>query len=176
MFERFTDRARRVLVLAQEETRTSTMSFIDTRHLLAGLLREGEGIGAKSLIAADIKVEDIQATYAAPGEAPVGSPPFTPEVKKCLEYGLRQALEFGHSYIGTEHLLLAMIRVPETDDLFSTLNVNKIGLRTLTLEMMGFPPSPQKCPHVFERVTPSGIGIAISKNNFCPSCGEALIS
>ncbi|MDA8075713.1 MAG: NDP-hexose 4-ketoreductase, partial [Actinomycetota bacterium] len=118
MFERFTDRARRVLGLAQEEARLLGHSFIGTEHILLGLLHEGEGIAAKALeslgitlTAAREKVEEIVGVAA--GNTPSGSPPFTPRAKKVLELSLREALQLGHSFIGTEHMLLGLVREGE---------------------------------------------------------------
>jgi len=114
MFERFTDRARRVLVLAQEEARLLNHSFIGTEHILLGLIHENEGVAAQALLRCDITVETtrraVEETVGGTGEHPSGSPPFTPRVKKVLELALREALQLGHSYIGTEHLLLGLIR------------------------------------------------------------------
>ena len=117
VFERFTDRARRVLVLAQEEARELRHNFIGTEHLLLGLLAEGEGVAAKALESLEIGIEDLRAKVGeavGPSESqPTGSPPFTPRAKKVLELGLRQALQLGHNYIGTEHILLGLLREGE---------------------------------------------------------------
>src|ERR1019366_10768393 len=117
MFERFTDRARRVLVLAQEEARLQNHSYIGTEHILLGLIHEEEGIAAHALLRCGITVESarraVEETVGAGGELPGGSPPFTPRAKKVLELSLREALQLGHSYIGTEHILLGLIREGE---------------------------------------------------------------
>ncbi|MDA8381020.1 MAG: ATP-dependent Clp protease ATP-binding subunit [Actinomycetota bacterium] len=117
MFERFTDRARRVLVLAQEEARLLNHSFIGTEHILLGLIHEGEGVAAKALeslgISLDAVREKVEETIGPAGAAPPGSPPFTPRAKKVLELSLREALQLGHSYIGTEHMLLGLVREGE---------------------------------------------------------------
>jgi ATP-dependent Clp protease ATP-binding subunit ClpC len=114
MFERFTDRARRVLVLAQEEARILNHSFIGTEHILLGLIDENEGVAARALLRCGITLEAtrdaVEEAVGAPGVSPSGSPPFTPRVKRVLELSLREALQFSHSYIGTEHLLLGLIR------------------------------------------------------------------
>jgi ATP-dependent Clp protease ATP-binding subunit ClpC len=114
MFERFTDRARRVLVLAQEEARLQNHSYIGTEHILLGLIHEEEGIAAHAFLRCGITVETarraVEETVGAGAEPPGGSPPFTPRAKKVLELSLREALQLGHSYIGTEHLLLGLIR------------------------------------------------------------------
>lgn len=126
MFERFTDRSRRVLVLAQEEARLLGHSFIGTEHILLGLIHEEEGIAAHALMRCGITIEAtrraVEDTAGAAGEPPSGSPPFTPSVKKVLELSLREALQFGHSYIGTEHLLLGLIR--ESDGVAVTIIQN----------------------------------------------------
>jgi len=115
MFERFTDRARRVLVLAQDEARLLGHSFIGTEHLLLGLIHEGRGVAAKALgslgITLDAARDKVEETRA---RGPVvGSPPFTSRAKKVLELSLRAALEHQHNYIGTEHLLLGLVREGE---------------------------------------------------------------
>ncbi|HET7487530.1 MAG TPA: Clp protease N-terminal domain-containing protein [Acidimicrobiales bacterium] len=114
MFERFTDRARRVLVLANEESRLLNHNFIGTEHILLGLLDEGEGVAAKALESAGVSPEaarDVVEEIIGPARSPVtGSPPFTPRAKHVLELSLREALALGHNYIGTEHLLLGVIR------------------------------------------------------------------
>lgn len=117
MFERFTDRARRVVVLAQEEARMLNHNYIGTEHILLGLLHEGEGIAAKALEALNISLdavrEQVQEIIGQGQQAPSGHIPFTPRAKKVLEYSLREALQLGHSYIGTEHILLGLIREGE---------------------------------------------------------------
>jgi ATP-dependent Clp protease ATP-binding subunit ClpA len=116
MFERFTDRARRVLVMAQEEARVLGHGFIGTEHLLLGLVAEGEGVGAKALAAVGVDLADVRARVLAvvPSGGTVDGPaPFTPRSKKVLEMSLREALQLGHNYIGTEHLLLGLLRERE---------------------------------------------------------------
>jgi ATP-dependent Clp protease ATP-binding subunit ClpC len=117
VFERFTDRARRVLVLAQEEARLLNHSFIGTEHILLGLIHEGEGLAAKALESLGISLEavreKVEETIGPAGTAPTGSPPFTPRAKKVLELSLREALQLGHNYIGTEHMLLGLVREGE---------------------------------------------------------------
>ena len=117
MFERFTEKARRVVVYAQEEARMLNQNYIGTEHLLLGLIREQDGIAAKALESLDISVEDVRqqveeligrGTYV-----PTGHIPFTPRAKKVLELSLREALQLGHNYIGTEHVLLGLIREGE---------------------------------------------------------------
>lgn len=117
MFERFTDRARRVVVLAQEEARLLNHNYIGTEHILLGLIHEGEGVAAKALESLDISLEAVRAQVeeiiGQGGSAPSGHIPFTPRAKKVLELSLREALQLGHTYIGTEHILLGLIREGE---------------------------------------------------------------
>src|SRR3954454_22921485 len=117
MFERFTDRARRVVVLAQEEARMLNHNYIGTEHILLGLIHEGEGVAAKALesmnISLDAVREQVQEIIGPGQAAPTGHIPFTPRAKKVLELSLREALQLGHNYIGTEHILLGLIREGE---------------------------------------------------------------
>jgi ATP-dependent Clp protease ATP-binding subunit ClpC len=117
MFERFTDRARRVVVLAQEEARMLNHNYIGTEHILLGLIHEGEGVAAKALesmnISLDAVREQVQEIIGQGQAAPTGHIPFTPRAKKVLELSLREALQLGHNYIGTEHILLGLIREGE---------------------------------------------------------------
>jgi ATP-dependent Clp protease ATP-binding subunit ClpA len=114
MFERFTDRARRVVPLAQEEAKRLDHNYIGTEHLLLGLIREGEGVAAKALeslgISLDAVRQQVKEIIGRGQQAPSGHMPFTPRAKKVLELSLREALQLGHDYIGTEHLLLGLIR------------------------------------------------------------------
>ncbi|MBW3561320.1 MAG: ATP-dependent Clp protease ATP-binding subunit, partial [Actinobacteria bacterium] len=117
MFERFTDRARRVVVLAQEEARMLNHNYIGTEHILLGLIHEGEGVAAKALESMNISLqavrEQVQEIIGRGQTAPSGHIPFTPRAKKVLELSLREALQLGHNYIGTEHILLGLIREGE---------------------------------------------------------------
>ncbi len=117
MFERFTDRARRVIVLAQEEARMLNHNYIGTEHILLGLIHEGEGVAAKAMeslgISLDAVREQVQEIIGRGQQAPSGHIPFTPRAKKVLELSLREALQLGHNYIGTEHILLGLIREGE---------------------------------------------------------------
>jgi len=115
VFERFTERARQVVVLAQGEARALKHNYIGTEHLLLGLLREEEGLAARVLESLDITVEEVRAQVARivghGDEAPTASQiPFTPRAKKVLELALREAMSLGHNYIGTEHILLGIVR------------------------------------------------------------------
>ncbi len=117
MFERFTDRARRVVVLAQEEARMLNHNYIGTEHILLGLIHEGEGVAAKALESMGISLEAVREQVGAiigQGQhAPSGHIPFTPRAKKVLELSLREGLQLGHDYIGTEHILLGLVREGE---------------------------------------------------------------
>ena len=117
MFERFTDRARRVVVLAQEEARMLNHNYIGTEHILLGLIHEGEGVAAKALESLGISLEAVRAQVeeiiGQGQQAPSVHIPFTPRAKKVLELSLREALQLGHNYIGTEHILLGLIREGE---------------------------------------------------------------
>ena len=128
MFERFTDRARRVVVLAQEEARMLEHNYIGTEHILLGLLHEGEGVAAQALEKLGVPLDDARARVEkiiGRGEsAPVSHIPFTPRAKKVLELSLRESQSLGHNYIGTEHLLLGLVREGE-------------GVAAKVLEIMG---------------------------------------
>ncbi|HMC51383.1 MAG TPA: Clp protease N-terminal domain-containing protein [Acidimicrobiales bacterium] len=114
MFERFTDRARRVLVLAQEESRLLDHDSIGAEHIFLGLIQEGGGLAARALeslgIPLSVAREKVQRSTGRGGAVPKGPPPFTPQAKKVLELSLREALQLGHNYIGTEHMLLGLVR------------------------------------------------------------------
>jgi ATP-dependent Clp protease ATP-binding subunit ClpC len=117
VFERFTDRARRVVVLAQEEARMLNHNYIGTEHILLGLARERDGVAAKALDSLNIRLDavrrEVEEIIGQGQAAPTGHIPFTPRAKKVLELSLREALQLGHNYIGTEHILLGLIREGE---------------------------------------------------------------
>ncbi|WP_010534270.1 ATP-dependent Clp protease ATP-binding subunit [Brachybacterium squillarum] len=117
MFERFTDRARRVVVLAQDEARLLNHNYIGTEHILLGLIHENEGVGAKALEALGVTLdavrEQVRDIIGEGNQTPSGHIPFTPRAKKVLELSLREALQLGHNYIGTEHILLGLLREGE---------------------------------------------------------------
>jgi ATP-dependent Clp protease ATP-binding subunit ClpC len=140
MFERFTDRSRRVVVLAQEAARTLNHNYIGTEHLLLGLLHEGEGVAASalralgvSLDAARQQVEDVVGTGTS---APAGSIPFTPRAKRVLELSLREALRLGHNFIGTEHILLGLLREGDGTavQVLTRLGVSASGVRAQVVD------------------------------------------
>jgi hypothetical protein len=114
MFQRFTDRARRVVVLAQEEARLLRHNYVGTEHLLLGLLQDGEGVAARALeslgISREAARQQVEQIIGQGQQAPGGHIPFTPRAKKVLELSLREALALGHNYVGTEHILLGMLR------------------------------------------------------------------
>jgi ATP-dependent Clp protease ATP-binding subunit ClpC len=117
VFERFTDRARRVVVFAQEEARLLNHNYIGTEHVLLGLVREGEGVAAQALTSMGIGLDavrgQVEKIIGQGQAAPTGHIPFTPRAKKVLELSLREALQLGHNYIGTEHILLGLLREGE---------------------------------------------------------------
>ena len=117
MFERFTESARRVLTFAKEEACLLNHPFIGTEHILLGLIDEGEGVGARALEALGVSGEavrgKVEEEVGLPGTSPTSSPPFTPRAKKVLELALREALALNHSSIGTEHILLGLVREGE---------------------------------------------------------------
>jgi ATP-dependent Clp protease ATP-binding subunit ClpC len=113
MFERFTDRARRVVVMAQEEARMLNHTYVGTEHILLGLLREGEGLAAKALeslgISLDTVRQQVEEIIGHGEHTPPGHIPFTPRAKKVLELSLAESVQLGHEYVGTEHILLGLI-------------------------------------------------------------------
>lgn len=117
MFERFTDRARRVVTLSQEEARLLSHNYIGTEHILLGLVHESEGVAGKALEALGIKLDEIRTSVEEKigrgADSPPGHIPFTPRAKRVLELSLREALQLGHNYIGTEHILLGLVREGE---------------------------------------------------------------
>jgi hypothetical protein len=146
VFERFTDRSRQVLVFAQEEAVLLHHNFLGTEHILLGLVREGEGPAARALaslgITLDATRESVRQTIGPAGSAPSGSPPFTPRSKKVLELSLREALQLGHNYIGTEHLLLGLVREGEgvAVQVLQALGASPERVRERVVEIVGNPP------------------------------------
>ena len=146
VFERFTDRARQAVVLAQEEARILNHDYIGTEHILLGLVHEGDGVAARALLALDISLESIREQVEAVigrGQAGRGGGadhiPFTPRAKKVLELSLREALQFGHNYIGTEHILLGLLR--EGDgvgaQVLGRLGADLNGVRQAVMALLG---------------------------------------
>jgi ATP-dependent Clp protease ATP-binding subunit ClpC len=163
VFERFTDRARRVLVLSQEEARLLNHSFIGTEHFLLGLLHEGEGIGAKVLAEAGVTLEavreKVEETIGSSGTSPVPNPPYTPRSKRILELALREALSLGNNWIGTEHLLLGLIREGEgvAAQVLVSLGVDLATLRGSVLRLMKDIPPPVPPREPLQQPTPDEI-------------------
>src|ERR1700733_8829931 len=151
MFERFTDRARRVVVLAQEEARMLNHNYIGTEHILLGLIHEGEGVGAKALESLGISLEavrqQVEEIIGQGQQVPSEEVPFTPRAKKGLELSLGEALQLGHTYIGTEHILLGLIR--EGDGVAAQVlvklgaNLNQVRQQVITL-VSGHQPQPDR--------------------------------
>ena len=142
MFERFTDRARRVLAYAQEEARDLDHAFIGTEHILLGLIREGDGVAAKALDALGVSYDVVRAKVTAMTELATNtssnSPAFTSRAKKVLEMSLREALELHHSYIGTEHILLGLVRQSDGSAvrILDDLGVEMSDIRTQVVQLM----------------------------------------
>ena len=143
MFERFTDRARRVVVLAQEEARMLNHNYIGTEHILLGLIHEGEGVAAKALESLGISLEavrqQVEEIIGQGQQAPSGHIPFTPRAKKVLELSLREALQLGHNYIGTEHILLGLIHEGEVvaAKVLESLGISLEAVRQQVEEIIG---------------------------------------
>ena len=146
MFERFTDRARRVVVSAQEEARLLNHSYIGTEHILLGLIGEGKGIGAQALIQHRVSLEaaraKIREIIGEGPESPKGHIPFTPRAKKVLELSLREAIGLGHNYIGTEHILLGLVREGEgvAAQVLTDLGITLAELRPTILGLLSISP------------------------------------
>jgi ATP-dependent Clp protease ATP-binding subunit ClpA len=146
MYERFTERARKVVVLAQEEARHFNHNYIGTEHLLLGLLREDEGVAARALAALDVTVDEVREqveSIVGYGEEGMGAQaPFTPRSKKVLELALRESMQLGHNYIGSEHILLGLIRESEgvANQIFSNMGVEADEVRREVVRMLGGEP------------------------------------
>ena len=145
MFERFTDRARRVVVLAQEEARLLGHAYIGTEHLLLGLIAEGDGVGAKALEQLGVELHKVRAEVeriiGKGGAVPAGHIPFTPRAKQVLELSLRESLHLRHNYIGTEHVLLGLLAEGEgvAAQILVRLGLTPDGIRATVLELLGQP-------------------------------------
>jgi ATP-dependent Clp protease ATP-binding subunit ClpC len=181
MFERFTDRARRSVVLAQEEARMLNHNYIGTEHILLGLVREGDGVAARVLESMDISVIDIRTRVeemVGRGEAATaGHIPFTPRAKKVLELALREALQLGHNYIGTEHILLGLVREGEgvAAQVLVALGGDLERVRQAVLQLLesyvAEPPSEQRYGEAAEGVFPD---VSKEAAPTCPNCFAAL--
>jgi ATP-dependent Clp protease ATP-binding subunit ClpA len=171
MFERFTDRARRVVVLAQEEARLLGHNYIGTEHILLGLIHEQEGVAARVLERLGISLEAVRAKVESIiGEgsgAPSGHIPFTPRSKKVLELSLREAMQLGHNYIGTEHILLGLIREGEGvgAQVLVNLGADLSGVRQEVIRQLagyrGGQPGMVVRPFIGPHETPAGAKAAV---------------
>jgi ATP-dependent Clp protease ATP-binding subunit ClpC len=153
VFERFTDRARRVVVLAQQEARMLNHNYIGTEHILLALSHEAEGVAAKALESMDISLEAARQQVAeiiGRGQAPVpGHIPFTPRAKKVLELAFREAMQLGHNYIGTEHILLGLIREGEGvgAEVLQRLGADLNRVRQTVIQILsGYVPGAEEMP------------------------------
>lgn len=154
MFERFTERAREVVVLAQDEARTLRHDYIGTEHVLLGLLLEEEGLGARVLESLGVTLEQTRERIRAivgegePGEPVTGQIPFTPRAKQTMELALREALSLGNKYIGTEHILLGLVRVGEGVgvDILESLGATPAVVREELIRILSGPGRRQLSP------------------------------
>ena len=186
MFERFTDKARRAVVLAQEEARLLDHDHIGTEHLLLGLLREEDSVATRALGSLGVSLErvqiDVEAIVGRGSAAPKGHIPFTPRGKKVLELALREALQLGHKYIGTEHILLGLVREGEgvAAQVLRKLDVDLDRVRQTVIELLSSlvgaeEPAGTVEPEVQEEPeTPSRSVWSAEDFPACPSCGAAL--
>ena len=173
MFERFTDRARRVVVLSQEEARLLNHNYIGTEHILLGLIQEREGVAAKALESLKISLESVRGQVeeiiGRGGTSPSGHIPFTPRAKKILELSLREALKLKHNYIGTEHILLGLLREGEgvAAQVLVKLGADLGGVREQVIQLLEAPggatsaewvPEPEPIVVVSDRVNVSSRG------------------
>jgi ATP-dependent Clp protease ATP-binding subunit ClpC len=175
LFERFTDRARRVVVLAQEEARLLNHNYIGTEHILLGLLNEGEGIAAKALESLGISLsgvrEQVVEIIGQGQQAPTGHIPFTPRAKKVLELSLREALQLGHNYIGTEHILLGLIREGEgvAAQVLQKLGAELQRVRQTVIQLLSSPTSGET------EEAPSSGGSGSSRESTSGSQGSTVL-
>src|SRR6056297_3122014 len=172
MFERFTDRARRVVVLAQEEARMLNHNYIGTEHILLGLIHEGEGVAAKALESLGISLEavrsQVEEIIGQGGSSPSGHIPFTPRAKKVLELSLREALQLGHNYIGTEHILLGLIREGEgvAAQVLVKLGADLSRVRQQVIQLLSGYQGPSGSSGAGRsEQTPAGAGVGASKGD-----------
>jgi ATP-dependent Clp protease ATP-binding subunit ClpC len=173
VFERFTDRARRVVVLAQEESRMLNHNYIGTEHILLGLAHEGEGVAALALESLDISIEDlrreVEQIIGQGQAAPTGHIPFTPRARKVLELSLRESLQLGANYIGTEHILLGLIREGEgvAAQVLQKLGADLIRARQTVIQLLsGYTPS------AYEEIPTKGWTPELGPT--CPWCTKPL--
>jgi ATP-dependent Clp protease ATP-binding subunit ClpC len=186
VFERFTDRARRVVVFAQEEARMLDHNSIGTEHLLLGLIQEGEGVAARALDAMGISLEDarrdVEEIIGKGQDVPIGHIPFTPRAKKVLELALREALQLGHNYIGTEHILLGLVREGEgvAAQVLQKRGADLARVRETVVELLpgssesaGRSPRRRRGRRIFEE-EPTVFPVSAEDFPTCPSCSAPL--
>src|SRR5262245_30446528 len=180
MFERFTDRARHAVVLAQSEARLLDHDYIGTEHILLGLIHEGDGVAARALVSMDISLLAIRAEVeriVGRGHAtPTGHIPFTPRAKKVLELALREALQLGHTYIGTEHMLLGLVREGEgvAAQVLVALGADLHRVREAVLRLLeGSVAEPASEPSG-EAEVGAFTELSLERAPTCPSCFAAL--
>jgi ATP-dependent Clp protease ATP-binding subunit ClpC len=188
VFQRFTDRARRVVVLAQEEARTLRHNYVGTEHVLLGLVREGDGVAARALESMGITLEDVRRQVEeliGKGQAaPTGHIPFTPRAKKVLELALREALELGHNYIGTEHVLLGLIREGESEaaQVLEALGATMDRVRQAVMGVVSGHAEGQaaaaggtaETTAVMSEVVPEDVSAPAESFPSCPTCRSSL--
>ena len=182
MFERFTDRARRVVVLAQEESRMLNHHYIGTEHILLGLVHESEGVAARALGSMNISLEAVRLQVEqiiGQGQAgPTGHIPFTPRAKKVLELSLREALQLGHNYIGTEHILLGLIREGEgvAAQVLEKLDADLNRVRQTVIQLLsGYPVVPiEDIPMTGWTAVSETKGWTPDSGPTCPWCTKPL--
>jgi ATP-dependent Clp protease ATP-binding subunit ClpC len=185
VFERFTDRARRAVVLAQEEARMLNHDYIGTEHLLLGLVRERDGVAGKALASLDISIEavrrQVEEIIGQGRAAPTGHIPFTPRAKKVLELALREALQLGHNYIGTEHILLGLVREGEgvATQVLVKLGANLNRVRETVIQLMsgwteGAESSSGEEVGAYVEVTAAPIEAISDDAPTCPNCFGSL--
>ena len=177
MFERFTERARRIVVLAQAEARMLNHNYIGTEHILLGLIHEGEGVAAKALESLGISLEavrqQVEEIIGQGQSAPTGHIPFTPRAKKVLELSLREADQLGHKYIGTEHILLGLLREGEGVGA-QVLTKHGVSLERVRMEVVSLLEGPEVGPAVEgSEVDPAGPSRS-HEEPLCPRCRGPL--
>jgi hypothetical protein len=182
VFERFTDRARRIVVLAQEEARLLHHNYIGTEHILLGLIRENEGIAARALESLEISLQGVRHEVherigRGGGPSPGGHIPFTPRAKKVLELSLREAIGLKHNYIGTEHILLGLIREGEGvgAQVLEKLGADLSRVRDRVLQLLsGYEPGPGDIPSPVTTAALSAPSAVVDATSHCSFCGRDL--
>ena len=178
MFERFTDRARRVIVLAQEEARLLNHNYIGTEHLLLGLVHEGEGVAARALESLGISLQAVRAQVeeiiGRGDQAPSGHIPFTPRAKKVLELSLREGLQLGHNYIGTEHMLLGLIREADgvAAQVLQNLGADLPRVRQQVIELLSGIAGDKEAASAVTAVVPAQCSVC---GTCSPDCGTLFV-